>query len=94
MSDNKSPGAVEPIFAQRMLVPTYHRIGERELEVTFLGKNAYGEDTWLLWNHSEPRLMGMLRQGEDSFTFEQRTSEGPLIHSDLSRQRVQKMLES
>ncbi|MBB4071159.1 hypothetical protein EII31_06715 [Leucobacter sp. OH2974_COT-288] len=87
-------GQVEPIFATEMLVPQVQRIGNRDIEVTYLGTNTFGESTWILWNAQEPTLIGMLRQADGKFTFEQRTSVGAMQHSDLTREKVQLMLGS
>ncbi|MGO1435103.1 MAG: hypothetical protein ACTJFR_03790 [Canibacter sp.] len=92
MNNVHSEGAIEPIFGTQRLVPVKERLGEREIEVTFLGNNAQGEPTWILWNVNDPLLIGVLRQGKIGYTFEQRTSVGPLIHENLSKPRVQRML--
>ena len=92
MSNAQSDGALEPIFGTQRLVPVKERLGDREIEVTFLGNNANGEPTWILWNAREPLLIGVLRQGKIGYTFEQRTSVGPMIHENLSKPRVQRML--
>ncbi len=91
MSDSHSD-SLEPIFGTQRLVPVLQRMGDREIEVTFLGDNARGEPTWVLWNPKEPLLIGVLRQGDLGYTFEQRTSVGPMVHENLSGQRVQRML--
>lgn len=87
-------GAVEPIFQTNLLVPKIERIGQRDIEVTYLGVNSSAEATWILWNASEPELIGLLRQSDKGFVFEQRTSVGSLMHNNLSRENVQLMLGS
>lgn len=92
MSNVQSDGAIQPIFGTQRLVPVKHRLGEREIEVTFLGNNSSGEPTWILWNATEPLLIGVLRQGKIGYTFEQRTSAGAMVYENLSQPRVQRML--
>jgi hypothetical protein len=92
MSNVHSDGAIEPIFGTQRLLPVKQKLGEREIEVTFLGNNADGQPTWILWNAKEPLLIGVLRQGKLGYTFEQRTSVGPMVHENLSTARVQRML--
>ncbi|MBL3686264.1 hypothetical protein D3248_04760 [Leucobacter zeae] len=74
------------------LSPDVQLIGSREIEVTFLGTNAYGQPTWIMWNASEPYLIGMLSQGKMGYHFEQRTSSGVLLHENISLSRVQRAL--
>ncbi|MBO1901751.1 hypothetical protein J4H92_07265 [Leucobacter weissii] len=83
----------EITLSTRALVPTLHRIGNREIEATFLGNNTHGQPTWVLWNADEPYLIGVLRQGKMGFTFEQRTSAGVEIHEDVSFKRVRRALD-
>lgn len=92
MSKAQTSGELEPIFGTQPLIPVRERLGDRDIEVTFLGANARGENTWILWNADEPFLIGMLRQGKLGYTFEQRTSVGPVVAENLSVQRVQRML--
>lgn len=76
----------------RALVPSVQKIGNRDIEITFLGNNANGQPTWIMWNASEPYLIGMLCQGKLGFTFEQRTDQGVMFHENISLQRVQRAL--
>lgn len=82
----------EVTLSTRAMVPSVQRIGNREIEITFLGNNAQGQPTWLLWNPLEPYLVGMLVQGKLGFTFEQRTGQGVMLHENISLQRVQRAL--
>lgn len=74
------------------MVPSIQRVGDRNVEITFLGNNSKGQPTWILWNAQEPHLIGMLCQGKLGFTFEQRTSQGVMLHENISLQRVQRAL--
>lgn len=74
------------------LMPTVQRIGARDIEFTFLGPNSDGQPTWVMWNANEPYLIGVLRQGKIGYTFEQRTTDGPLLLEGISLQRVQRAL--
>lgn len=76
------------------MVPVMVRMGDRDIESTFLGDNAFGEPTWVLWNADTPYLIGLLRQGQLGYTFEQRTSHGVMLHEDVSFRRVQAALTS
>lgn len=78
---------------QRM-VPVVQRMGDRDIEVTFLGQNAKGQPTWILWNAGSPYLIGLLSQGGLGFTFEQRTSNGVLVHEHIPLHRVQRAVSS
>lgn len=93
-NSQQSSGAIEPIFSTRTLVPTVQRIGEKAVEVTYLGVNVAGEPTWILWDAKDPFMIGMLSQGKMGYTFEQRTTMGPMVHSNLSTHSVQRMLGS
>lgn len=79
-------------LSTRALVPSMQRIGNREIEFTYLGNNSKGQPTWVLWNPLEPLLIGMLCQGKLGFTFEQRTDHGVMLHENISLQRVQRAL--
>ena len=74
------------------LTPHVQRIGSQEIEFTFLGPNAAGQPTWIMWNSNEPYLIGMLSQGKMGYHFEQRTSTGVLFHENISLSRVQRAL--
>lgn len=74
------------------LMPSVQRIGNRDIEITFLGTNAFGQPTWIMWNASEPHLIGMLCQGKMGYNFEQRTSSGVMLHENISLSRVQRAL--
>ena len=87
-------GSGEVVLSRQVMVPTVLRIGNRDIETTFLGNNAFGQPTWVLWNPEEPYLIGMLRQGQIGYTFEQRTSQGVMLHEDVSFKRVQRALLS
>lgn len=75
------------------MIPRVQKMGERDIEVTFLGLNAQGRPTWILWNEEEPMLIGLLTQGRLGFTFEQRTSAGVLLHENISLNLVNKALQ-
>lgn len=81
-----------PNLPTQQMVPQIQRIGERDIEMTFLGLNTHGRPTWILWNPTEPFLLGMLTQGRIGFTFEQRTSHGVLLHENVSLERVRRAL--
>jgi hypothetical protein len=82
----------EVTLSTRAMVPSMQRVGNREIEVTYLGNNTYGQPTWVLWNPNEPFLIGMLIQGKLGFDFEQRTDSGVMLHENISLQRVQRAL--
>jgi len=85
----------EVVLSRQAMVPIVHRVGDgREIETTFLGNNAFGQPTWVLWNPQEPYLIGVLREGKAGYTFEQRTSQGVMLHEGVSFKKVQKMLLS
>lgn len=73
-------------------MPSMQRIGARDIEITFLGPNAQGQPTWVMWNASEPHLIGLLSQGRIGYHFEQRTSSGVFVHENISLARVQRAL--
>ena len=79
-------------LSTRAMVPSVQRIGNREIEITFLGNNTHGQPTWVLWNPLEPYLIGMLIQGKLGFNFEQRTGQGVMLHENISLQRVERAL--
>lgn len=79
-------------LSTRALVPSMQRVGNRDIEITFLGNNTHGQPTWVLWNPLEPFLIGMLVQGKLGFNFEQRTDQGVMLHENISLQRVQRAL--
>jgi len=84
--------SADDVLSKQELVPTVLKVGNREIESTFLGENAFGEPTWVLWNSETPYLIGLLRQGQLGYTFEQRTSHGVMLHEDVSFRRVQAAL--
>lgn len=67
-------------------------MGERDIEITFLGLNADGRPAWILWNPLEPHLIGLLTQGRLGYNFEQRTSLGVYMHENISLGRLSKAL--
>lgn len=74
------------------LMPGIQRIGARDIEVTFLGKNDGGQPTWLLWDASQPHLIALLSQGRLGYHLEQRTSYGVMMQENISLSRVQRAL--
>lgn len=76
---------------ERML-PQVQRMGERDIEITFLGLNSDGRPSWILWNPFEPHLIGLLTQGRLGYNFEQRTSMGVFVHENISLSRLNKAL--
>ena len=92
MSEMEEFESGEVVLSTEVMVPAVHRIGDRDIETTFLGENAFGQPTWVLWNPEEPYLIGVLRQGRLGYTFEQRTSQGVMLHEDVSFKKVQKAL--
>lgn len=78
---------------ERML-PRVQKMGDRDIEVTFLGLNADGRPSWILWNSLEPHLIGLLTQGRLGYNFEQRTSVGVSVHENISLNRLNKALMS
>lgn len=83
------PGAA---FSTRRNVPVIENIGGKQIEVTFLGTNAQGRLTWIMWNPGQPFLIGMLTQGQLGFTFEQRTGAGVMLHENVPLSRVQRAI--
>lgn len=79
-------------LSTRAMVPSVQRVGNRQIEITYLGNNTHGQPTWVLWNPLEPYLIGMLIQGKLGFNFEQRTGQGIMLHENISLQRVQRAL--
>ncbi|WP_336658960.1 hypothetical protein [Leucobacter sp. USHLN153] len=79
-------------LSRNQLMPDVQRIGTRQIEITYLGKNADGLPTWIMWNADEPMFIGMLRQGKMGYHFEQRTSSGVLLLENISLSRVQRAL--
>ncbi len=73
-------------------MPGVQRIGSRDIEITFLGENARGQATWILWNASEPHFIGILSKAPMGYNFEQRTSTGVLLHENISLTRLQRAL--
>lgn len=74
------------------LMPGVQRIGRRNIEITYLGKNSRGLPTWIMWNADEPNYLGLLTQGKMGYNFEQRVSSGVLLHENISLNRVQRAL--
>lgn len=81
-----------PVFSTERLMPKVERFGDKDIEVTYLGENANGFATWILWNSNDPYLIGMLIQGDQGFTFEQRTSGGVMLHQDVSFSRIRRAI--
>lgn len=92
MSEMQQSGDEVLTLSTRAMVPTVQRFGSREIEITFLGNNAHGQPTWILWNPNEPYLIGLLRQGKLGFTFEQRTGQGVMLHEGISLSRLQRAI--
>lgn len=76
---------------ERML-PRVQKMGNRDIEVTFLGLNREGRPSWILWNPLEPHLIGLLTQGRLGYNFEQRTSMGVFMHENISLNSLTKQL--
>lgn len=79
-------------LSTQVLVPSVQRIGERDIETTFLGNNSSGQPTWMLWNAESPYLIGMLKQVDEGFTLEQRTDHGVMLHENISFRRLQRAI--
>ncbi|CAG7619880.1 hypothetical protein ACFPZL_00545 [Leucobacter soli] len=94
MSESQQAESDEVVLSRQTGVPVMVRIGGRNIETTFMGNNAFGQPTWVLWNPEEPYLLAVLRQGQIGYTFEQRTSHGVMLHEDVSFKRVQRALIS
>lgn len=77
----------------QVLVPVVHRVGERLIEVTYLGDGS-GCSTWILWNAENPNLIGMLRQADQGIVFEQSTGEGAFVYRNLSTVKLALMLDA
>ncbi len=92
MSEMQQTGNGGVALSTDVLVPSVQRIGRHDIEITFLGNNAYGQPTWIMWNASDPHLIGMLSQSRMGYHFEQRTSSGVLVHENISLNRVQRAL--
>lgn len=92
MSEMQQPGNGSVALSTDRLMPSVQRIGNRDIEVTFLGKNSSGMPTWIMWNATEPHLIGMLCQGRMGYNFEQSTSSGVMLHENISLSRVQRAL--
>lgn len=88
-NNNSQATGGEVTLSTEYLMPTIQRMGDRDIESTFMGENAFGEPTWVLWNHEHPYLIGILRQGQIGYIFEQRTSQGVMLHEGISFRRVQ-----
>ena len=92
MSEMQQSATSTVALSTERLMPSMQRIGGRNIEITFLGPNAQGQPTWIMWNAEEPHLIGMLCQGRIGYHFEQRTSSGVLVHENVSLVRVQRAL--
>ncbi|MBL3698761.1 hypothetical protein [Leucobacter luti] len=92
MSEMQHVGSGGVALSKDVLAPSVQRIGSRNIEITFLGPNAQGQPTWIMWSAEEPYLIGMLSQGKMGYRFEQRTSSGALLHENISLSRVQRAL--
>ncbi|WP_427870797.1 hypothetical protein [Leucobacter luti] len=92
MSKLQQSGNGDVALSRETLAPSVQRIGGRDIEITFLGRNAAGQPTWIMWNAAEPYLIGMLCQGKMGYHFEQRTSSGVLVHENISLSRVHRAL--
>lgn len=92
MSEMQQTGHSGVALSHNALMPSVQRIGERDIEITYLGTNAHGQPTWIMWNASEPYLIGMLSRGKMGYHFEQRTSSGVMLHENISLNRVQRAL--
>lgn len=92
MSEMQQSGNGGVALSRDALAPSVQRIGQRDIEFTYLGLNAQGQPSWIMWNPAEPYLLGMLRQGRMGYHFEQRTSTGVLVHENISLSRVQRAL--
>lgn len=91
MSEITGVQETAPLPTERM-VPQVQTMGNRDIEVTFLGLNTHGKPTWILWNPREPHLIGLLTQGTLGYNFEQRTSAGVFLHENISLNRLNKAL--
>ncbi len=92
MSEMEQADTGSVALSKNKLMPVVQRIGSRNIEITYLGKNSEGLPTWIMWNAAEPHLIGLLRQGRMGYHFEQRTSSGVMLHENISLSRVQRAL--
>lgn len=92
MTEMQQTGNGAVALTRETLRPGVQRIGRRDIEITYLGENAYGQPTWIMWNADEPYLIGLLCQGKMGYHFEQRTSSGVMLHENISLSRVQRAL--
>ncbi|MBT1018423.1 hypothetical protein KJY77_04620 [Canibacter sp. lx-72] len=89
---NHGQNRSELVFQSQLLTPTLLQVGDRVIEVTYLGDDS-GMSSWILWNAHEPTLIGLLRQSGESISFEQRTSDGSYEYNNISKNRFFRMLE-
>ena len=92
MSEAHENGDGIVALSTERLTPQIQRIGQSEIEFTFLGPNVHGQPTWIMWNPDEPHLIGMLSQGRMGYHFEQRTGGGVQRLENISLNRVQRAL--
>ena len=92
MSEMQQTDGGGVVLSTQRMVPRMQRIGNREIEITFLGNNSLGQPTWILWNPDEPYLIGVLSQGKLGFTFEQSTDQGVMLLEDISLRRLQRAI--
>lgn len=92
MSELQHQGEDVVALTEAELLPAHQQIGSNDIEITFLGVNASGERTWIMWNKRDPYLLGMLRQSKLGYHFEQRTSSGVMYQENISLQRVRRAL--
>ena len=92
MSDMQHSGSGSVALSTDHLLPRGQRIGNRDIEVTFLGKNGSGQPTWLLWDAQQPNLIALLSQGSMGYHLEQRTNYGVMLQENISLSRVQRAL--
>lgn len=74
------------------LLPHVQQFGEQQIEFTFLGNNAEGFPTWIVWSAQDPFLIGILSRRKVGYDLEQRTSAGPLLQQSVTLGRVQRAL--
>lgn len=72
----------------RVNVPVVERLNGRTIEITYLGRGATEERTWLLWNPDEPFLVGLVRQGKIGYRLEYRTDSGVEVLENVPLQRI------
>lgn len=92
MSEVRRQGEKVLALPTDRLMPNIQRFGRQTIEFTFLGPNIHGQPTWIMWNASEPHLIGMLSQGKMGYHFEQRTGDGVQRLENISLNRVQRAL--